>query len=71
VTLSIIALMANIVAEDVVMKEESNLVSHNSKFFILMVESSFINLCDSSDENGPFLLDLVVPLFMNSKLAKE
>jgi hypothetical protein len=63
--------MANIVAKGVVMKEKSNPVSHNLKFFIPTVESSFINFCDSSDENGPFLLDLVVTLFMNSQPAKE
>jgi hypothetical protein len=38
-TLGTIASMANIVAEGVVMKEKPNLVSHDSKFSIPMVES--------------------------------
>jgi hypothetical protein len=66
-----IAFMANIVAEDIVMKEEPNLVSHDSKFFVLMVKSSFINIYDSFEEENPSLLDVVVPLYMNSQPVEE
>jgi hypothetical protein len=36
-----------------------------------MVESLFIDLCDSSNENNPSLLDVVVLLCVNFQLAKE
>jgi hypothetical protein len=35
------------------------------------VESSFINLCDFSNEDNPSLLDVVVPIFMNSRADKK
>jgi hypothetical protein len=54
--------MANIAIEGVVMKEKPKLVSHDSKFSILMAKSLFIDLCDFSDEDGPSLLDVVLPL---------
>ncbi len=66
-----IAFMVNIVAKGIMMKEEPNLVSHDSKFFVLMVESSFINIYDSFEEENPSLLDVVVPLYMNSQPAEE
>jgi hypothetical protein len=58
--------MTNIVVKGVVMKEEPNLVSHNSKFFVSMVESSFVDLCFFSNEDDPSLLDVVVLLYVNS-----
>jgi hypothetical protein len=36
-----------------------------------MVESSFINLCDFSNEDDPSLLDVVVHVYVNFQLAKE
>jgi hypothetical protein len=62
----IIASVANIVAENIVMKEEPNLVSHNLKFFISMAESLFIDLCDFFNEDNPSFLDVVVHVYMNS-----
>jgi hypothetical protein len=59
--------MANIAAKGVVMKEKPTIISHNLKFFILIVESSFIDLYDSSDEDGPSLFDVVVPISVNSQ----
>jgi hypothetical protein len=63
--------LVNIVAKGIVMKEEPNLVSHDSKFFVLMAESSFINIYDSFEEENPSLLDVVVPLYMNSQPIEE
>jgi hypothetical protein len=59
--------VANIAANGVVMKEEPTTISHNLKFFILIVESSFIDLYDSFDEDGPSLFDVVVPISVNSQ----
>jgi hypothetical protein len=56
--------------EGVMMKEEPNVVFHNSKFFVSIVESSFINLCDYFNKDNPSLLD-VVPIFMNSQPNEE
>jgi hypothetical protein len=36
-----------------------------------MAKSSFINLCDSSKEDGPSLLDAVVHLYMDFQLAEK
>jgi hypothetical protein len=36
-----------------------------------MVESSFINLCDFSNEDNPSLLDVVVLVCVNFQLAKK
>ncbi len=52
-------------------KEEPIMFFHNSKFFVLIIESSFIDLCNSFDENDPSLLDVVVLDFMNSRTNKE
>jgi hypothetical protein len=57
--------MANIVVKGVMMKEQPNPVSHNSKFFVLMVESPFITLCDSFNGDDPSLLNVVVPFCVN------
>jgi len=65
------ASVINIIVEGVVMKEEPNLVSQDLKFSILMVESLFINLCDSSNKNGPSFFDVVVPLCVNSWPVKK
>jgi hypothetical protein len=49
--------MANIVAKGIMMKEEPNLVSHDSKFPVLMAKSSFINLYDFFEKTThPFLM---------------
>jgi hypothetical protein len=37
----------------------------------MMVELAFINLCDSSNEDGPSLPNVVVPLNVNSQLVEE
>lgn len=69
-TLGRTTLMANIVAEGIMMKEKPNLVSHDSKFFVLVVKFSFIDLCDSSNKDSPSLLNVVAPFCMNSQLVK-
>jgi hypothetical protein len=66
-TLGTSALVANITVEGVMMKEDPIAASNNLKFFILIMESSFINLYDSFDEDDPSLLDVVVPIFVNSR----
>ncbi len=53
------------------MKEEPNPVSHNLMFSISMAKSSFIDLCDFSDEDNPSLPDMVVLLWVNSQPIKE
>jgi hypothetical protein len=63
--------VANIVVDNVVMKEEPNLVFHNLKFFVPMAKSLFIDLCDSSYEDGPPFPNVFVLLCMNSWLAKK
>jgi hypothetical protein len=54
VTWSICASMANITTKSVLMKEKPITTSHDLKFSFLIMESSFINLCDSSDKNNPY-----------------
>jgi hypothetical protein len=70
-TLGMATSMANIFVKGVVMKEEPNLVSHDSKFFVWMVESSFVDLCASFNEDDPSLLDVVVLLYMNYRHIEE
>lgn len=69
-TLGTITSLANIAMEGIMMKEEPNPVSHDLKFSILVAKSSFIDLRDSFDEDGPSLPNVVVLLYMNSRLAK-
>jgi hypothetical protein len=61
VTLGIVALMANIIMERVLMKEEPIEISHNLKFFVSIMKSLFIDLCDSFDGDNPSPLDVVIP----------
>jgi hypothetical protein len=70
-TSSTTALVANIVVKGVLTKEEPIAISHNLKFFVPIVESSFINLCDYSDEDSPSLLDVVVFIFVNLRADKK
>ncbi len=70
-TPSIVASMANIVVKNVMMKEEPNLVSYNLKFYVIVAESSFIDLCDSFNKDDPSFFDVVAPLCMNSQPTKE
>jgi hypothetical protein len=63
--------MANIVAKGVVMKEKPNLVSHNLKFSVSMVELSFIDLCDYSNENEPSFPNVVVLICMIIWVVEE
>jgi len=53
------------------MKEEHNVISHKSKFYALIMESSFINLCDSFDGERHSFLDVVVIVSVNSRDAKK
>ncbi len=53
------------------MKEEPNVIFHNSKFYVLTTESSFINLCDSFDKDNPTLPNVVVLFFVNLQVNKE
>jgi hypothetical protein len=62
VTLGIVALMANIIMERVLMKEEPIEISHNLKFFVSIMKSLFIDLCDSFDGDNPSPLDVVIPI---------
>jgi hypothetical protein len=71
VTLSIATSMANIAMEGILMKEEPTMVSHDSKFSILIVESLFINFCDSFNKDNPSFLHVLVPIFVNSQIDKE
>jgi hypothetical protein len=52
--------MANIVVQGIMMKEEPNAIFHNSKFFVPIAESLFIDLCDFFDENNPSLPNVFV-----------
>jgi hypothetical protein len=47
------------------MKEGPNVVFFNLKVFIPIVKSSFIDLCDYSNEDDLALPDVVVPISMN------
>jgi hypothetical protein len=70
-TPNIVALVANIVVDGVVMKEEPNLVSQNLNFFVPMAKFLFIDLCDSFDKDGPSFPYVVVLFYGNSWLAKK
>jgi len=61
-TLGTITSVANIATKGVLMKEEPIVVSHSSKFSVLITKSSFINLCDSFDENDCSLPNVIVVL---------
>jgi hypothetical protein len=63
--------MVNIVVKGIMMKEEPNPVSHDLKVFVSMIESSFIDLCDSSNKDSPSLPNVVVLFCVNSQPAKE
>jgi hypothetical protein len=49
VTSSTTTSMANIVVRGILMKEKPTAVSHDSKFYVSIMKSSFINLCDFFD----------------------
>ncbi len=55
----------------VLMKEKPITIFHDSKFFVLIVESWFINLCDFFDEDSPSPLDVVVHVFANLQADKK
>jgi len=69
--LSTIASMANIATEGVLMKEEHIKVSHDSKFFVPITKSSFIDLFDFSNEDDLSLLDVVVFVFVNLQVNEK
>jgi hypothetical protein len=69
-TLGTIASVTNIVAKGVMMKEKPNAISHDFNFFVLIMESLFINLYDSSDKDDPTLPNVIVPNFVNLKVPK-
>jgi hypothetical protein len=57
--------MANLVVGGILIKEKPIVVYHDLKFFVPIVESSFIDLCDCSNEDGPSPLDVVILIFVN------
>jgi hypothetical protein len=63
--------MANIVAQGVTMKEKPNAICHESKFYILITESSFIDLCDYFDEDKHSFFYVVVLVFVNSRVVEK
>ncbi len=65
-TLGTTTLVANIAMKGVLMKEEPIVVSHSSKFSVLITKSSFINLCDSFDENDCSLPNVIVFVLVKS-----
>jgi hypothetical protein len=52
--------VANIIMGGILMKEKPIAIFHDSKFSVPIAKSLFINLCDSSDEDSPSPLDVVV-----------
>ncbi len=70
-TLGTIASVVNIVAQGVMMKEEPIIISHKLKFYVLIAESSFIDLCDSSYDDKHSFLDVVVLVFVNSQAVEK
>ncbi len=71
VTLGITASVTNIAMEGILMKEGPTMVSHDSKFSILIVESLFINFYDYFNKDNPSFLDVLVTIFVNSQVDKE
>jgi hypothetical protein len=57
--------VANIVAQGVWMKEKPIVVSPNSKV------SSFIDLCDSSNEDDLAIPVVVIPISMNLQVVEK
>jgi hypothetical protein len=55
----------------VLMKEKPIIIFHNSKFSVPIVESLFINFCDSFDEDGPSPPNVVVHVFANPQANKK
>ncbi len=53
------------------MKEKPIIIFHNSKFSVPIVESLFINFCDSFDEDGPSPPNVVVHVFANPQANKK
>ncbi len=60
-----LTLMANIVIQGVILKEEPNAISHNSKKIVSIMESSLIDLFYSSNKDNLSVLYIVVLIFMN------
>jgi len=69
-TSSITTLVANIIVQGVMMKEKPNAISPNLKVFVPIVKSSFINLCDSFDEDDLALPIVVVTISMNLRVVE-
>ncbi len=53
------------------MKKKPNAVFLNLIFIFLIAKSLFIDHCDSCDEDGPTLPDVIVPIFVNLQVVKE
>jgi hypothetical protein len=68
-TLSIVAPVASNTTQGVIMKEKPDAISHDLEFFVLFMESLFINLCDFLNEYNLSLLDVVVLVFVNWWIA--
>jgi len=66
VTSGIAASVVNIVTEGIMIKEKPIMLSHNSKFSILIMESLFIDFYDSSNKENLSFLDILVLVVRNS-----
>ncbi len=69
-TLGTTTSMPNIVAENVIIKEKPTAISHNLKFFVSILKSLVINICDFFDENNPSL-PYVVLVSINLRAKKN
>jgi hypothetical protein len=68
---AIVASVANIVAEGVLMKEEPTMVTHDSKFSVSIAKTLVIDLCDSFDKDDLSPPNVVVPMSMISRINEE
>ncbi len=69
-TSSTTTLVAKIFAQGVMIKEKPNAISPNSKVFIPIVKSSFINLCDFFYEDNLAIPIVIIHVSINLQVAE-
>jgi hypothetical protein len=71
ITLGIVAWVANIVVEGLLMKEEPIMVSHYLKLLVSILKTLFIDICDSSNKDNLSPPNVIVLVSMNSKITEK